>query len=116
MNRHDLHSQLTSMRKQLDLLIDLVGLQEPAAASSSSTGRSEYFDHSNDAHMAEAHRLFDGHNLDDYRRGWFLNRRLHGVKMIDLADVIDTEVRAYNPRPANRRRSEPSARSRGRGY
>lgn len=93
MTRQDTIRRLMALQHQVGALIQELKDEEslpPATANSK-----EYFDPENPTHLAEVNKLFDRYQLNERRRGWFMNRGLQGVRMFDLADVVDRETKAY---------------------
>lgn len=89
-----------TIRKLLDLQHDIGALVHALKNDAGDAPASDksYFDPSNPTHLAEVNKLFDQYQLSEKRRGYFLNHALQGVRMLNVADEIDRQVKIYEER------------------
>jgi hypothetical protein len=93
MTREETIKQLLDIKHLVDGALH--ALRNVAGAAAAAPSDKAYFDPTNPTHLAEVNKLFAQYQLNDRRRSWFLNRGLQGVRMFDLADVVDRETKKY---------------------
>lgn len=99
----DLRTELRAMHERLGrILRELDGAPQQSTAP-----RDERFDPSNRAHRMAAETIFDRLEITEKRRGWFYNKRFHGIRVSELEAIIeaeDAEFRRMYPRAQGRNR------------
>lgn len=85
------------------LVIKMGGAPSEGGPREATGPGAERFDYSNRMHRLAVHEHFDRLEINEKRQGWFLNRGLIGVRLSDLADIIEREnaefLRRYPPKP-----------------
>ncbi len=111
MSTHDIYDAILEVRNKIDDALErlvrlealLGGRQAPAPAAPRSGPGGDRFNYADRLHRMTVEELFKKHDINDKRQGWFLNRRLTGVRLGDVAGIIEEEnaeyLRKYPPRP-----------------
>lgn len=94
MNRDDTIKAIKELRQRIDAVLQALDAGETPPVDARA-GYNDYFSYTNSLHRTLANDAFKRLGISESSQSWFVNKRLHGVRLRDLAEVIESEHAAY---------------------